>query len=130
MEIRLKNVSKRYDKEVLSRLSYSFGSGKLYVIKGVSGCGKTTLLNIIGGVDPEYEGELVLPKKARISYIFQQSLLLSSLSVRDNLLLINSRNAKIEALARDLGIQNLIDRFPETLSGGERQRVAILRALL
>ena len=130
MEIRLKNLSKTYERAVLSGLDYTFESGKLYVIKGVSGCGKTTLFNVIGGIDPEYEGEVILPKKCRTAYIFQQSLLLSSLTVRENLLLICPDHKKVESLSETLGIHDLLDRMPDSLSGGERQRAAIVRALL
>ena len=130
MEIQLKNLSKTYEKTVLDGLNYTFESGKLYVIKGVSGCGKTTLFNVIGGIDPEYEGEVIMPKKCRTAYIFQQSLLLSSLTVRENLLLIHPNQKKVESLSKALGIHDLLDRLPESLSGGERQRAAIVRALL
>ena len=50
MKLSIKNIKKAYDREVLSDLSHEFQSGKLYVIKGVSGCGKSTFLNIVGGV--------------------------------------------------------------------------------
>ena len=80
MEIRLENVSKSYDRPVLKALNYCFEGGKLYVIKGVSGCGKSTLLNILGGVEKEYEGSIIYePQKLRSAYIFQRSLLLSTL---------------------------------------------------
>ncbi len=131
MEIRLENVSKSYDRPVLKSLNYRFESGKLYVIKGVSGCGKSTLLNIIGGVEKEYEGRVMYePPKLRSAYIFQRSLLLSTLTVRENLQLICRDAEKVNEHAEMLGIRDLLDKQPGTLSGGERQRAAIERALL
>ena len=131
MEIRLENVSKSYDRPVLKALNYCFEGGKLYVIKGVSGCGKSTLLNILGGVEKEYEGSIIYePQKLRSAYIFQRSLLLSTLTVRENLLLIRGDGGTVEAQAEMLGINELLEKLPGTLSGGERQRAAIERALL
>ena len=131
MEIRLENVSKSYDRPVLKDLNIRFESGKLYVIKGVSGCGKTTLLNIIGGVEKEYEGRMVCePQKLRSAYIFQRSLLLSALTVRENLELIRENADAVKEQAEALGIGSLLDKLPGTISGGERQRAAIERALL
>ena len=131
MEIRLENVSKSYDRPVLKSLNYRFESGRLYVIKGVSGCGKSTLLNIIGGVEKEYEGRVMYePPKLRSAYIFQRSLLLSTLTVRENLQLICRDAEKVNEHAETLGIRDLLDKKPGTLSGGERQRAAIERALL
>ena len=131
MEIRLENVSKSYDRPVLKSLDYCFESGKLYVIKGVSGCGKSTLLNIIGGVEKEYEGSVVYdPQKLRSAYIFQRSLLLSTLTVRENLQLIRGDAKAVEEQAETLGIDELLEKLPGTISGGERQRAAIERALL
>ena len=131
MEIRLENVSKSYDRPVLKELNYRFDSGKLYVIKGVSGCGKSTLLNIIGGVEKKYEGSLIYePQKLRSAYIFQRSLLLSTLTVRENLQLIRGEARAVEAQAETLGINELLEKLPGTISGGERQRAAIGRALL
>ena len=131
MEIRLENVSKSYDRPVLKELNYRFESGKLYVIKGVSGCGKSTLLNIIGGVEKEYEGSVVYdPQKLRSAYIFQRSLLLSTLTVKENLQLIRGDASAVETQAELLGIDELLEKLPGTISGGERQRAAIERALL
>lgn len=131
MVIRLENVSKSYDRPVLKGLQYRFESGKLYVIKGVSGCGKSTLLNILGGVEKEYEGRVVYdPPRLRSAYIFQRSLLLSTLTVRENLQLIRGNAREVVAQAETLGIDKLMDSLPGTISGGERQRAAIERALL
>ena len=128
--LRLDNITKQYDRVVLDRVSYTFEPGKLYVIKGVSGCGKTTLLNIIGGVEKSFEGEIVKQPTLRMGYIFQYSLLLGDASVLDNLRLVCDDLPKIEMLARRVGIETLLHKYPGELSGGERQRVAIARALV
>ena len=130
MRIELKDVSKTYQERILYHINHSFEGGKLYVIKGVSGCGKTTLLNIIGGIDPEFKGEIIAPEGARCAYVFQQSLLLGSLTIRENLHLIRNDAEMIGRLAEELEVSDLLDRMPETLSGGERQRISVIRALL
>ncbi|MBO4871879.1 MAG: ATP-binding cassette domain-containing protein [Lachnospiraceae bacterium] len=131
MELILEAVSKSYDRPVLKEISCRFEGGKLYVIKGVSGCGKSTLLNILGGVEKEFEGKIVRsPEKLHSAYIFQRSLLLSTLTVRENLELIRHDKEAVTAQAGALGIADLLDKLPGTLSGGERQRAAIERALL
>lgn len=120
----LKNISKTYDsKEILKGINYSFESGKIYVIKGVSGCGKTTLLNILGKIDSEFEGQLSsdAEESAKIGYLFQKSLLLSSLTVRDNLKVIYNDKERIENLCEELNIGDLLERYPNELSGGEGQ---------
>ena len=94
MTVELKNISKSYALPVIKHLSYTFETGKIYVIKGVSGCGKTTLLNIIGGIDKDFDGEMI-GNDADVSYIFQSSLLISKISVKDNLLLIKNDPDKI-----------------------------------
>lgn len=75
MNIQLKNITKTYSSPVLDNISISFESGKIYVIKGISGCGKTTLLNIIGGIETDFEGEIITDMPKSTSYIFQNSLL-------------------------------------------------------
>ena len=131
MKLCLKHLGKRYDEPVLKGLNYIFESGCIYVIKGVSGCGKTTLLNLIGGIETPDEGGIEYDsEEIRSAYVFQKSLLLAGLSLRDNLRLIRDDDRRIEKLAAKLGIADLLDRLPEQLSGGERQRAAVLRALL
>ncbi|MDD4592751.1 MAG: ATP-binding cassette domain-containing protein, partial [Parabacteroides sp.] len=142
--IELKGISKIYDRKVLDDFSYRFEQGKIYVIKGVSGTGKTTLLNILGGLDFDFEGEFVfysdsvkgLQKnekesfRAKIGYIFQNSLLLSKLSIMENLLFIRNDEATIKYYADKFHVSSLLSKYPEQLSGGERQRISIIRALL
>ena len=132
MELSIRNLGKSYDRAVLKDLSYGFEAGKLYLVKGVSGCGKTTLLNILGGVEPDYRGDCVWDdgKKHPTGYIFQSSLLIAKLTVLENLQLISGDSGRITALCDQLRIRELLEKYPEQLSGGERQRVAIVRALL
>lgn len=97
-------------------------------------------LKHFGWNETAFSGEILLDgepfiKKTDIQqntcgYIYQQSLLLSEITVRDNLLLIRNDMERIEALCKDLGLSSLLDKRPDELSGGERQRVAIVRALL
>lgn len=136
MEIKLKEISKRYNTQtILNHLSYKFESGKIYVIKGVSGCGKTTLLNIIGGIEKDFEGEIENSfgrekSSDTAGYIFQSSLLLSNITVLENLLLINDSVEEIVTQCNALCVADLLEKYPEQLSGGERQRIAIVRSLL
>lgn len=142
--ITLEHITKAYDEPVLKNLSFTFSPGKIYVIKGVSGCGKSTLLNIMGGLDTHYTGlyqwdsepvpsdnpEKLDAFRRQIGYVFQQSLLLSHLTVQQNLEWIRNEPALITYYAEKLGVQALLSSYPEQLSGGERQRIAIIRALL
>ncbi|MCR5743035.1 MAG: ATP-binding cassette domain-containing protein [Lachnospiraceae bacterium] len=132
MNIVLSNVKKSYgERDVLKGVDYTFSGGKIYVIKGVSGCGKTTLLNIIGGIEKDYEGIIsVSQEKCRVGYIFQQSLLLSKMTVMENLKLITDDEECIRRLSIRCGIETMLDKYPEQLSGGERQRIAVERALI
>ncbi len=140
--IELKSISKFYgERQILSDINLRFECGKIYVIKGISGSGKTTLLNILGFIDNSYEGEYVLYDKIidknqsrknrnEIGYLCQDSLLLSNLTVKENLMLINGNEELIEHYVLYLGLENLLQKKPEMLSGGERQRISIVRALL
>ncbi|MCT4700335.1 molybdenum ABC transporter ATP-binding protein ModC [Enterobacteriaceae bacterium H20N1] len=114
---------------------------------GVSGAGKTSLINAISGLTRPEQGKIVLnnrvlsdtgsryflaPEKRRIGYVFQDARLFPHYRVRGNLKYGMSRNAagQFDKLVALLGIEDLLERFPWSLSGGEKQRVAIGRALL
>ena len=142
--VELVNIEKRFQYAVLKKVNYTFEEGKVYIIKGVSGCGKSTLLNIIGGLDRDFLGDITVDGKSlrkrnrkefedfrgKVSYIFQNSLLISKLTVKENLLFIKENLEKIEYYATKLGVDGLLEKYPEQLSGGERQRIALIRAML
>lgn len=128
--MKIENVSKSYDKinNIIDDFSYNFEKGKIYLIKGISGCGKTTLLNILGNLDTDFKGKVEYSKS--IGYITQQSLLYSNLTILENLKFINNSPEDIMQMAKNLSISKLLNKYPQELSGGERQRVAIIRTLL
>lgn len=114
---------------------------------GVSGAGKTSLINAISGLTRPQEGRIVLndrvlsdaenkrflaPEKRRIGYVFQDARLFPHYRVRGNLKygMHRSASGQFDKLVALLGIEPLLERFPWSLSGGEKQRVAIGRALL
>lgn len=114
---------------------------------GVSGAGKTSLINAISGLTRPEEGRIVLnervltdagkqfylpPEKRRVGYVFQDARLFPHYRVRGNLKygMAKSMAGQFDKLVALLGIESLLDRFPWSLSGGEKQRVAIGRALL
>ncbi len=114
---------------------------------GVSGAGKTSLINAISGLTRPQQGRIVLndrvlsdagskiflaPEKRRIGYVFQDARLFPHYRVRGNLKYGMNRNmaGQFDKLVALLGIEELLERFPWSLSGGEKQRVAIGRALL
>ncbi|WP_105622710.1 molybdenum ABC transporter ATP-binding protein ModC [Cronobacter sakazakii] len=122
------------------------GSG-ITAVFGVSGAGKTSLINAISGLTRPQHGRIVLndrvlsdtetdtflpPEKRRVGYVFQDARLFPHYKVRGNLKygMAKEMAAQFDKLVTLLGIEPLLDRLPGTLSGGEKQRVAIGRALL
>jgi len=145
--ISLHHVSKSYTRgvRVVERLSLDIRPGEFLVLLGPSGCGKSTVLRMIAGLEQATEGEVRLdgeyandlpPSERDIAMVFQNFALYPNMSSRDNIgfpLRIETPGEdprpRIDATARMLGIQDLLDRFPNQLSGGERQRVAMGRAI-
>lgn len=138
--IKLQNITKQYEHTTLNNISLNFEYGKIYVIKGVSGCGKTTLLNILGLIDKDFSGQYIWKdnflktdkeiSRDKIGYMFQNSLLISDMTIKDNLLLIKNDITLIHNYLKKLGLDKLINKYPYELSGGERSRVSVIRALL
>ena len=150
--IEMRNVNKVYgSKEVevkaLNNASFTIEKGELVVILGPSGAGKTTCLNILGGMDQATDGEVLidgtditkLKNKEIISYrrhdigfVFQFYNLIQNLTALENVelavQLCKDHLDPIEILNR-VGLSSRIHNFPSQLSGGEQQRVAIARAL-
>ncbi|MBT3165101.1 ABC transporter ATP-binding protein [Streptomyces sp. Vc74B-19] len=145
--ITLHDVSKSYARgvRVVDRLSLAITPGEFLVLLGPSGCGKSTVLRMIAGLEEIDEGTLFLdgeygnelpPSDRDMAMVFQNFALYPSMTSRDNIgfpLRIEAPGddpaPKVDATARMLGIQDLLDRFPAQLSGGERQRVAMGRAI-
>jgi ABC-type nitrate/sulfonate/bicarbonate transport system ATPase subunit len=101
---------------------------------GPSGCGKTTLLNLVAGLDADFEGEAALPAPARVSYVFQEPRLLPWLTVEDNLKLVladeRGSDARIGAWLAEMGLADVRAVFPTRLSLGMARRVALARAFI
>lgn len=117
---------------------------KIYAIQGVSGIGKTTLLNVIAGIcNPDYgkieingrvltdtEQQRHVPIRERhIGYLFQDYQLFPHMTVLDNITFMTRLNTHIADLMKHLNIEHLKHVYPERCSGGEKQRVALARAL-
>ncbi|MEU9355940.1 ABC transporter ATP-binding protein [Streptomyces griseoloalbus] len=145
--ISLHDVSKAYARgvRVVDRLSLDIAPGEFLVLLGPSGCGKSTVLRMIAGLEDIDEGRLFLdgeygndlpPSDRDMAMVFQNFALYPSMTSRDNIgfpLRIEAPGTdpapRVDATARMLGIEDLLDRFPAQLSGGERQRVAMGRAI-
>lgn len=140
----IKNLSLKFEsKQVLENLSFDLPVGDILAIAGVSGCGKTSLLNILAGINKAYEGEILYNGRnirdldLRVGYVPQNYGLLPWKNVRDNILLpskIGRRYSISEKdlceIAEKLDIQELMKFYPSQLSGGQKQRVALARALV
>ncbi len=127
----LNKVSKSFaGGEVFKNLNLTFKKGKITVILGQSGVGKTTLLNVLAGLEG-YEGEISsLPSK--IAYAFQNPSLISNLTVKENILLASDKalEGELDYCLTALEIDKLKDKKAKYLSFGESQRVNFIRALL
>lgn len=135
MKIIVKKLKKNYSDTTVLNIDFAeFESGKIYVLKGISGSGKSTFLNILGKVEDEYEGDVQwdtdVSLEKGIGYIFQESLLLSRLTIEENLKLIKKNDDAINTLLEKVHMLNKKKEYPEYLSGGERQRIAVARMLL
>ena len=140
------NLTHYYNKDLaLENINLEIKSGEFIAIIGESGSGKSTLLSILSTLLKPTSGDIVYEglnykdikniddfRKNNIGFIFQFHYLINYLSVKENINLANEKASKEEIfnLLKLLGIENLIDKYPNEISGGQRQRVAIARALI
>ncbi|HEX3494453.1 MAG TPA: ATP-binding cassette domain-containing protein, partial [Methylocella sp.] len=114
---------------VLDDVAFSLRKGEICALLGPSGCGKTTLLRIISGLDPDFEGRIVLPAPHRIGMVFQEPRLLPWRSVAENLRLVGaSSESDLAEIVAALRLSKHLDHFPGELSLGLARRAAIARA--
>ena len=129
-------------------VSFSIEKGELAIILGSSGAGKSTVLNILGGMDTNDRGEVLIdgenisqytPKQLTtyrrydVGFVFQFYNLVQNLTAKENVELaceIVADAADPETILREVGLSDRINNFPAQLSGGEQQRVALARALV
>lgn len=136
MSIIIREINKRFgDQVVLDNLNLNIQENKLNILTGQSGCGKTTLLRIIAGLDRNYAGDIISSHE-KLSYLFQEDRLLPWMNAQQNIALILKHNmdeSTANALAKKylnmVELQNDKNKYPSQLSGGMQRRVALARTL-
>ena len=147
--VTFKNASKSYDnkKLIINDISLDIKDKEFIVLVGASGCGKSTALRMIAGLEDITSGEILIddrvvnnvhPKDRDIAFVFQSYALYPHMSVYDNIAFglkmrkfdKQSIESKVKEAAEILNLTQLLDRKPKQLSGGQRQRVALGRAIV
>lgn len=139
--------------EALKNLSFSVEEGEYVAIMGESGSGKTTLLNILAALDKPTGGQVILNgknivdirekeisafRRENLGFVFQDFNLLDNFSLKDNIVLplvlsgvdYKEMERRITPIAAQLGILDILGKYPYEVSGGQKQRAAVVRALI
>ena len=139
--------------EALKNLSFSVEEGEYVAIMGESGSGKTTLLNILAALDKPTSGQVILNgknivdirekeisafRRENLGFVFQDFNLLDNFSLKDNIVLplvlsgvdYKEMERRITPIAAQLGILDILGKYPYEVSGGQKQRAAVARALI
>ena len=150
--VRLKNVSKIYrmgevEIRAVDKIEFTIDKGEFVVVVGPSGAGKTTVLNILGGMDTVTSGDVLVDgeniakysqrkltgyRRDDIGFVFQFYNLVPNLTAKENVeLALQICKEPLDAVQvlKEVGLGDRLDNFPAQLSGGEQQRVSIARAL-
>ncbi len=152
--LQVQNIEKYYGSrnnvtKALDRVSFDVADGEFMAVMGASGSGKTTLLNCISTIDTVSAGNIFLDgeniaelpagelarfRRERLGFVFQDFNLLDTLTIEENIglaLSLNYRDAdKVQKVAGQLGITDILEKFPWQVSGGQKQRAACARALV
>ena len=139
--------------EALKNVNFSVDAGEYVAIMGESGSGKTTLLNILAALDRPTSGSVLLEgrelgnireseiaawRRDNLGFVFQEFNLLDTFTLEDNIYLplvlagkrFGEMFRRLQPIARDLGIDGLLKKYPYEVSGGQKQRAAVARALI
>ena len=133
--LKAENISKKYGaKQALAQTSLSFAEHSFTCIVGRSGCGKTTLLRVLEGLEEADSGSVQLADGKRLAPVFQEARLMSWLTVAENITLAKRvdkslDSTKLPELLEQLGLSGCEHLYPHELSGGMAQRVALGRTL-
>lgn len=145
--IKLDKVSKAFGEHILFRgLTFEIADGEFVIFSGASGCGKTTLLNMIGGLEKLSGGTILVDGidiskrsnqleyfRSKVGFLFQNFALVENKTVRQNLELVRKKNrseVSIEQAVERVGLSDKLDSKVYTLSGGEQQRIALARLMV
>ncbi|MGH2652014.1 MAG: ABC transporter ATP-binding protein [Actinomycetota bacterium] len=146
MKLEVAGVSKAFAIPVLDRVTFEVAGGDLVCLLGPNGCGKTTLLRVIGGLEPPTAGEVRFDGRPvvyggggdlHVGVVFQEDRLLPWMTLVDNVALVlkalgqdaRTRHETAQRYLRFVGLQGFEAYYPNRVSGGMRQRAAIARAL-
>ncbi|MBQ0137662.1 MAG: ABC transporter ATP-binding protein [Kurthia sp.] len=155
--LKIEDVTKVYEGKVthraLNQFSFEVEKGEFVAIMGPSGSGKTTLLNVISTIDRPTSGEIMLNgtnphglnktelarfRRKELGFIFQDFNLLQMLNVEENMVMpltldavkVDEMEKRVQQIAKELGITNILHKRPNEISGGQAQKTAIGRALI
>ena len=128
--MKIKIIKKAFaDKIVFDNLSLEIPEGKITFIMGKSGCGKTTLLKMISGLDKDFIGQIEKSSE-HISCVFQEPRLFPAISVKQNIELVQKgTNIDICEILKLVELENDANEYPNNLSGGMKMRASLARAL-
>ncbi len=141
--LKIDNLSKVYyslkgEIKAIDNFSLDIDNGEYISIIGSSGCGKSTILNILSSLDKDYEGNIIFNNNdIKVGYMLQDDSLFDWLTVYENAIiglkikhLLTSNNIKyVKDLLIKYGLKDFMNKYPKSLSGGMRQRVALIRTL-
>ena len=144
----LKNISFSYkDKVIFDNYNFVMNKEEIIAMIGPSGCGKSTLLKIINGLETEYSGDVLLNginvnnipvNKRDIVLMFQDNLLFPHMTIFENIEFSlkmkkypkHEIKKMVEEVARDIHLEDKLNKYPKELSGGQQRRVALARAVI